>query len=81
MKSKINGRIQIRIGNATDRQVIYRMRHSVYASELAQHSENEDLSLSDSLDEFNIYIYKIVFKKIYSNLDPKLQDIINNERK
>ena len=33
------------------------------------------------LDEFNIYIYKIVFKKIYSNLDPKLQDIINNERK
>lgn len=54
--SKTDSEIQIRIGDQTDRQTIYRMRHAVYATELSQHSENQDLSLTDSLDEFNVYI-------------------------
>ena len=58
MKSfaKNNGALTIRLGTDADRQAIYAMRHAVYATELGQHVENEQRELTDSLDEFNVYI-------------------------
>lgn len=49
-------RLKISLATEQDRQTIYRLRHEVYASELAQHAENPARMLSDSLDDFNIYI-------------------------
>ena len=54
--NKTDKKINIRVGNQSDRKTIYRMRHSVYATELSQHSENKQSSLTDALDEFNVYI-------------------------
>ena len=63
-ESKKGSKIKIRIGNQKDRRTIYRMRHAVYATELSQHSENQDLSLTDSLDEFNVYIVAEIDDKV-----------------
>ena len=50
------GRFIIRVANAQDREVIYRLRHEVYARELAQHDTRPEGSLRDPLDAFNTYI-------------------------
>ena len=46
----------VRLATERDRETIYRLRHEVYASELAQHSTNSAGRLTDSLDAFNHYI-------------------------
>ncbi len=51
-----DGRLEIALATERDRQTIYRLRHQVYARELAQHEENPQGSLSDSLDAFNSFI-------------------------
>ena len=48
---KADNKIQIRIANQTDRHTIYGMRHSVYATELSQQAENEELTLTDSIND------------------------------
>ncbi len=55
-RSGATDRISIRAATDADREVIYRMRHDVYARELGQHPVNEQRRLTDALDEFNIYI-------------------------
>ena len=50
------GRFSICFANEHDREIIYRMRHEVYARELGQHAENEKRLLTDKLDSINIYI-------------------------
>ena len=62
--NKTDNKIQIRLANHADRQTIYSMRHSVYATELSQHAENEELILTDSLDEFNVYIVAEIDDKV-----------------
>ena len=62
--SKTNNKIQNRLANNADRHTIYSMRHSVYATELSQHAENEELILTDSLDEFNVYIVAEIDDKV-----------------
>jgi hypothetical protein len=47
---------RIALASAGDRDNIYRMRHDVFARELGQHPENDREILTDSLDEYNIYI-------------------------
>ncbi len=51
-------RKEFRIAPATDgdRQQIYRLRHEVYARELAQHPCNKAGSLTDKLDACNLYL-------------------------
>lgn len=49
-------RFKIGIAEKQDRNVIYKLRHDIYAKELGQHRENESEMLSDSLDSFNTYI-------------------------
>jgi histidinol-phosphate/aromatic aminotransferase/cobyric acid decarboxylase-like protein/N-acyl-L-homoserine lactone synthetase len=44
------------IATADDREQIYRIRHSVYATELAQHPENDAGRLTDRLDDVNTYV-------------------------
>jgi histidinol-phosphate/aromatic aminotransferase/cobyric acid decarboxylase-like protein len=44
------------VATETDRQQIYRLRHDIYALELAQHSRNEEGLLTDALDAFNHYL-------------------------
>lgn len=39
-----------------DREIIYRLRHEVYARELGQHAENVFRRLRDPLDDWNIYL-------------------------
>src|SRR5215213_7345535 len=51
-----NGRCVVEIASPTQREAIYRMRHSIYATELGQHAENADGALRDALDERNVYI-------------------------
>jgi histidinol-phosphate/aromatic aminotransferase/cobyric acid decarboxylase-like protein len=49
----------IRTATPQDRDGIYRLRHDVYATELAQHCQNPESALRDSLDEFNEYIVAV----------------------
>jgi hypothetical protein len=49
-------KIRIALASAGDRDEIYRMRHDVFAQELGQHPENAGQTLTDALDEFNVYI-------------------------
>ncbi len=48
--------IVVRVATEADREVIYRLRHDVYAQELGQHAINVDRRLTDALDSFNTYI-------------------------
>jgi len=48
--------VTLSIAAAQDRDVLYQMRHQVYASELHQHPENAAGRLTDPLDEFNTYL-------------------------
>ncbi len=49
-------RLKIALATERDRQTIYRLRHEVYARELALHGENPSGALTDPLDAFNSYI-------------------------
>jgi histidinol-phosphate/aromatic aminotransferase/cobyric acid decarboxylase-like protein len=56
--------VSIRVATDEDREVIYRLRHDVYARELGQYAVNEQGRLTDSLDAFNTYIVGEVGGKI-----------------
>jgi histidinol-phosphate/aromatic aminotransferase/cobyric acid decarboxylase-like protein len=43
-------RLGVRLGTSADRDWIFRLRHTVYAEELGQHSDNPTGQLSDDLD-------------------------------
>ncbi len=49
-------RLKIALATESDRKAIYRLRHEVYAREIAQHEENSEGLLTDPLDAFNTYI-------------------------
>jgi histidinol-phosphate/aromatic aminotransferase/cobyric acid decarboxylase-like protein/GNAT superfamily N-acetyltransferase len=51
-----SNRIILGTVTAQDREAIYRLRHEVYAHELAQHASNPLATLRDPLDEANIYL-------------------------
>jgi histidinol-phosphate/aromatic aminotransferase/cobyric acid decarboxylase-like protein len=57
-------RFAIRLADDGDRKEIYRLRHEVYARELGQHRVNTDGSLSDELDQFNIYLVAVCCEEI-----------------
>ena len=48
--------ITIAFANDSDRAAFYAARHEVYAVELGQHPPNSAGSLSDPLDNYNVYI-------------------------
>jgi histidinol-phosphate/aromatic aminotransferase/cobyric acid decarboxylase-like protein/GNAT superfamily N-acetyltransferase len=48
--------IELRLATESDREIIYRLRHEVYALEIGQHAANPDERLTDNLDEANIYL-------------------------
>ncbi len=48
--------LRICLASPAQRDAIFRLRHRVYASELAQHPENELGLLQDELDSFNVNI-------------------------
>ncbi len=47
---------ELRLATESDRAVIYRLRHEVYARETGQHAVNSDERLTDNLDEANVYL-------------------------
>ena len=49
-------RVVVAEATDSDRTIIYRIRHEVYAKELRQHPENPAGALRDTLDGFNTYI-------------------------
>jgi len=49
-------RVVVRVATPADREVIYRLRHAVYAAELGQHHENCVGRLTDALDQHNAYL-------------------------
>jgi hypothetical protein len=51
-----NSRIEIALAAEQDRNIIYRLRHEVYACELGQHQKNSANTLQDAVDDHNIYI-------------------------
>jgi histidinol-phosphate/aromatic aminotransferase/cobyric acid decarboxylase-like protein/predicted GNAT family N-acyltransferase len=57
-------RVRISFASAADREVIYRLRHSVYAVELGQHPMNAGARLTDPLDAFNHYIVATVDNRL-----------------
>src|SRR5262245_14586102 len=52
----LRGRVRLAVAGEAERETIYRLRHEVYAGELAQHAENGAGQLSDALDAFNVYL-------------------------
>ena len=57
-------KFSIRLADNHDREIIYKMRHEVYARELAQHAENSEGRLTDRLDTINVYIVAKVGEEI-----------------
>jgi histidinol-phosphate/aromatic aminotransferase/cobyric acid decarboxylase-like protein/ribosomal protein S18 acetylase RimI-like enzyme len=53
---KDSEKVRIALATLEDRPLIYRLRHEIYAAELAQHKVRQDGMLSDALDEGNAYI-------------------------
>jgi histidinol-phosphate/aromatic aminotransferase/cobyric acid decarboxylase-like protein/ribosomal protein S18 acetylase RimI-like enzyme len=49
-------RLRIERATGEDREMIYGLRHAVYARELGQHPENAGGRLRDGLDDFNEYL-------------------------
>ena len=52
----MRARFSISLADEHDREIIYKMRHEVYARELGQHAENSQERLTDKLDTINVYI-------------------------
>lgn len=44
------------LADGRDRELIYQLRHQVYALEIRQHTPNADARLTDDLDAHNIYL-------------------------
>jgi len=61
LRNPLNGlsKFRISVASSQQREMIYRMRHSVYAKELSQHPKNSENRLHDPLDRFNTYIAAI----------------------
>lgn len=57
-------RVRIAFATEADRNSIYHLRHSVYATELAQYMPNAQGRLSDALDRFNKYIVATIGSEI-----------------
>ena len=51
-----SNKLKIALATSGDRDVLYKLRHDVFACELGQHVENAEHRLSDALDEYNVYI-------------------------
>jgi len=51
-----NSKLTFAVCSKLDRQEIFKIRHTIYASELNQHPENSDDQLKDDLDLVNHYI-------------------------
>ena len=49
-------RLRVREAEEADRELIYRLRHEVYARELGQHPVQADGALRDGLDGRNVYL-------------------------
>lgn len=49
-------RLTARLAGEPDREIIYRLRHDVFARELGQHPVNVAGRLTDALDAFNTYV-------------------------
>jgi len=49
-------RFEIALATEADRPAIYRLRHEVYAREIGQHAVNAQGSLTDALDDANLYL-------------------------
>src|SRR5262245_16704211 len=56
LRAPVNCRFALGLATEKDREVIYRIRHEVYARELRQHTLNAAGRLSDPLDDSNIYL-------------------------
>src|ERR1051325_5774393 len=56
LATKSAPQVSIRVATDADREVVYRLRHDVYAEELGQHAINAQGRLTDALDSFNTYI-------------------------
>ena len=49
-------RVRVAVATEQERQMIYQVRHDIYAAELAQHATNDRCRIRDPLDEFNVYL-------------------------
>jgi len=56
MTTQLSDRLVVTEAGEGSRAEIFRLRHEVYASELAQHAENEAGELRDGLDGRNVYL-------------------------
>lgn len=71
-----NDRFVITLASLEDREEIYRLRHDVYANELAQHTENPEGKLQDDLDSFNHYLVARINGEIFGfvSITPPSED-------
>jgi histidinol-phosphate/aromatic aminotransferase/cobyric acid decarboxylase-like protein/GNAT superfamily N-acetyltransferase len=56
LRTSSGQRFSLSVASRTDREVIYRLRHDVYARELGQHEVRPEAKLRDPLDDHNVYI-------------------------
>jgi histidinol-phosphate/aromatic aminotransferase/cobyric acid decarboxylase-like protein len=52
----LSARFELAPASPEDREIIYRLRHDVYARELDQHAKNPFGRLRDALDDWNVYL-------------------------
>ncbi len=58
------GKYEVYLARESDRELIYQMRHQVYAEELEQHQIRQEKKLMDDLDKSNEYIVASISGKI-----------------
>ena len=54
------GRLRLQVATPRQREMIYQLRHEIYAQELGQHPLNPRGRLTDALDEFNHYLVALL---------------------
>lgn len=60
IRPRKSGIPEISVASDSHREIIYRLRHAVYARELGQHIVNATERIRDELDDFNVYIVATV---------------------
>jgi histidinol-phosphate/aromatic aminotransferase/cobyric acid decarboxylase-like protein/ribosomal protein S18 acetylase RimI-like enzyme len=63
-RTRLKTKTTIALADEFDRPELYRVRHQVYALELGQHPPNASASLSDPLDNYNLYLKAVVAGRI-----------------
>jgi len=67
------------VATDAERELIYRLRHDIYANELSQHPANDSARLRDTLDDRNIYLVAKLENQIAGFISLTLQPLADRQ--